>query len=160
MEPTTRTSGENGAGSRLQRTVDDRVVAGVAGGIGTRLGVDPVLVRIGFVVLAFAGGFGLLLYGVLWALLPTEPPDTERRVRPATTQQGVALALVLLGLLLLLRGLGLWSGDAVVVPVLFAATGSAVVWARGDDDERARWSAATPQLRPGAAVPASAPVSP
>ncbi len=160
MEPTTDTSGVHGAGHRLHRTVDDRVVGGVAGGIGARLGVDPVLVRIGFVVLTFAGGFGLLLYGALWAALPSEPPDAPRTVRPATTQQGVALALVLLGLLLLLRGVGLWFGDAVVVPIVFAAAGSAVVWARSDDDDRARWSAATAQLRPGAAVAASAPASP
>lgn len=55
---------------RLVRRTDDRVVAGVAGGVADALGVDPVLVRIGFVVLAFAGGAGVVAYVALWLLTP------------------------------------------------------------------------------------------
>jgi signal transduction histidine kinase/phage shock protein PspC (stress-responsive transcriptional regulator) len=131
-------------------------VAGVAGGIGQRLGVDPMLVRIGFAVLAFAGGTGILAYGLLWALLPLES-DEPAAGRPATLQQGVALALITLGLLLLLRSLGLWFGDALVVPVLLIAAASAVVWTRSDESDRTRWTG-----RPAEALSAAAtaPVSP
>jgi phage shock protein PspC (stress-responsive transcriptional regulator) len=48
---------------------DDRVLAGVAGGVARELGVDPVVVRVGFVVLAAAGGIGLVLYAVLWIVM-------------------------------------------------------------------------------------------
>lgn len=68
----------SGRGPKLVRRTDDRVVAGVAAGIALRLGIAPVYARAAFVVLAFAGGAGVVLYGVGWALLPddrtTEPP--------------------------------------------------------------------------------------
>ncbi len=63
--PTTQTTPR-----RLVRRTDDRVVAGVAGGVADALGLDPVLVRIGFVVLAFAGGAGVVAYVALWLLTP------------------------------------------------------------------------------------------
>lgn len=133
------------------------MVAGVAGGIGQRLGVDPMLVRIGFAVLAFAGGTGILAYGLLWALLPSESDESAVPRRPATLQQGVALALITLGLLLLLRSLGLWFGDALVLPVVLIAAASAVVWTRSDESDRTRWTG-----RPAEALSAAAtaPVSP
>jgi signal transduction histidine kinase/phage shock protein PspC (stress-responsive transcriptional regulator) len=120
---------------RVQRSRDDRVVGGVAGGLGAAIGVDPILVRIGFVVLAFAGGVGVLAYAALWALAPIEPERPQGSTLPPrpTTQQAVALGLITLGVLLLLRRLGLWFGDALVWPVVLGAAGSAVVWTRGDD---------------------------
>jgi phage shock protein PspC (stress-responsive transcriptional regulator) len=141
---------------RFARSRDDRVVAGVAAGLGHRAGVDPVLVRIGFVLLAFAGGAGIIAYGLLWALLPLESVTPPPR-RPPSLQQGVALALITLGVLLLLRQVGLWFGDALVIPVTLAAAGSAVVWTRGDEADRSRWS-----RLPGGALSAAAaaPVSP
>ena len=49
------------------------MIAGVAGGIAERFGVDPTLTRIAWVVSIFFGGFGVLLYVVLWIILPAEP---------------------------------------------------------------------------------------
>ena len=46
----------------LLRSREDRVVGGVAGGVGVYLGIDPVIVRLVFVVLALAGGGGILAY--------------------------------------------------------------------------------------------------
>jgi signal transduction histidine kinase/phage shock protein PspC (stress-responsive transcriptional regulator) len=135
-----------GARLRLLRAREDRVVGGVAAGLGRWLGVDPMLVRIAFFVLAFAGGVGIVAYAVLWATVPAETDAPPPARRPATTQQGVALALITLGVLLALRGIGLWFGDAVVLPVVLAAAGSAVVWTRGDARTRARLNAATPRL--------------
>jgi phage shock protein PspC (stress-responsive transcriptional regulator) len=55
----------------LTRSSDDKMVSGVSGGIGAYLGVDPVLVRVGFVVATLATGIGLLAYLALWALVPS-----------------------------------------------------------------------------------------
>jgi signal transduction histidine kinase/phage shock protein PspC (stress-responsive transcriptional regulator) len=146
------------------RSSEARLIAGVGGGLGRRLGVDPMLIRIAFAVLAFAGGTGIVLYGVLWALAPLDT-DLDRPLpprRPATLQQGAALGLILLGVLIFLRGVGLWFGDALAWPVTLAAAGSAIVWVRGDDDQRAAWSRAASRIPGGHALAsaASAPVSP
>jgi len=55
---------------RLRRTTGDRKVAGVAGGLARHLDIDPVILRVAFVVLAFFGGAGLILYAAGWALVP------------------------------------------------------------------------------------------
>ena len=62
---------------KLQRSVDDRVVAGVAGGLGKYFGVDPVVVRVVFVLLSLVGGGGLLAYLVLWVVVPEEDTGGE-----------------------------------------------------------------------------------
>jgi len=59
--------------AQLTRSTTDRVIAGVAGGIAQRFGLDPTLVRIAWVVSIFFGGFGILLYVVLWIALPAGP---------------------------------------------------------------------------------------
>jgi signal transduction histidine kinase len=125
----------------IVRSRDNRVLLGVAGGLGERLGVDPVLVRVAFAVLAIAGGAGLALYLLAWAV--SVEPDGElvrdRPVRRPAARQAFALGLVVLGSLLLLREIGLWFGDQIVWPIALAAAGSAVIWARGEDRDRARW---------------------
>jgi phage shock protein PspC (stress-responsive transcriptional regulator) len=55
---------------RLYRLRNDRVVAGVASGLAAHLELDPVWVRLAFVVLAFIGGLGFLLYLVAWVVMP------------------------------------------------------------------------------------------
>jgi phage shock protein PspC (stress-responsive transcriptional regulator) len=58
---------------RVRRTVGaDRKVAGVAGGLGRHLDIDPVILRVAFVVLVFFGGAGLIAYGACWLLLPAD----------------------------------------------------------------------------------------
>ena len=69
--------------TRPARPRDDRQVAGVAAGIARRYDIDPVLVRVGFVVAAFSG-IGAALYIAGWVLLPDEPADPAApRAEPA-----------------------------------------------------------------------------
>jgi phage shock protein C len=56
--------------AKLYRSTADRMVAGVCGGLGQYLGIDPVLVRIFFVLLTIGGGSGVLVYLLLWILIP------------------------------------------------------------------------------------------
>jgi phage shock protein C len=57
------------------RSREDRVIAGVCGGLGEYLGVDAVLIRIAALILVFAGGAGLILYVIGWIAMP-EAPET------------------------------------------------------------------------------------
>src|SRR3954470_7052632 len=56
---------------RLMRSRSDKIIAGVAGGIGLYLAVDPVIVRLAFAALCLTG-VGLLLYPILWLVMPLE----------------------------------------------------------------------------------------
>ncbi len=51
------------------------MVGGVCGGLAEYTGIDPLLWRGGFVALAFAGGSGILVYLLLWLLMPADGPD-------------------------------------------------------------------------------------
>jgi phage shock protein PspC (stress-responsive transcriptional regulator) len=59
----------------LCRPIGDRMLAGVASGAARYLGIDPLLVRLGFVVLVFVGGLGIPLYLASWLLIPEEGAD-------------------------------------------------------------------------------------
>src|SRR5215831_6293528 len=61
------------AGLHLSRT--DRKIAGVCGGLGEWLDVDPVFLRVAFVLLALVGGLGIIVYIVLWLFLPRAAPQ-------------------------------------------------------------------------------------
>lgn len=63
--------------SRPRRSSGDRKVAGVAGGLGRAFGIDPVLIRVAFVVLTIFGGFGGLLYVLGWLLLPADGDEVS-----------------------------------------------------------------------------------
>lgn len=58
---------------RLYRTRGDRVLAGVCGGLGDYFNIDPTIVRLLFILLALAGGPGIIVYLVLWLVMPEEP---------------------------------------------------------------------------------------
>ena len=144
-----RASRTGGGWFGLTRSGTDRVVAGVAAGVGDRLSVDPVYVRVAFAALAAAGGAGVVLYLLLWAVAAepvTTPVPAGPWRPPANRRRAVALGLQVLGLLLLLRSAGWWLGDAVVWPTTLAALGSAVIYARSDERERARWAALAERL--------------
>jgi signal transduction histidine kinase/phage shock protein PspC (stress-responsive transcriptional regulator) len=104
------------------------MVAGVAAGLADALGLDPNVVRCGFVVLAIASGFGVILYGVAWALMSDAAAGTERAVAPGGDAIATAaFGAVVLGGLLLVRALGLWPGDVVVWPLAAALAGLALL---------------------------------
>jgi phage shock protein C len=103
---------------RLTRNLTDRVLGGVCGGLGQYIGVDAWWVRGAFVVLGvFTAGTGVLIYLVLWWVLPPQrlasiPDDVPSRViaHPETVVL-VGGAVILMGLVVLARSLGILSGD-------------------------------------------------
>lgn len=71
-EGTFEETGASPRSARLVRRADRRIVAGVAGGLADTLRVNPLWVRLAFLVLAFGAGAGVLLYLTMWWLLPRE----------------------------------------------------------------------------------------
>src|SRR5688572_27614472 len=66
---------------RLTRSSEDRLIGGVAGGLGRYFGIDPIIVRIAFVVLCFFGGVGVLAYIGLLAFVPADGPAGPQQNR-------------------------------------------------------------------------------
>jgi signal transduction histidine kinase len=131
--------------SRLERSRTDRVVGGVAGGIGRHIGVNSNLVRAAFIGSSFALGFGLIVYLLTWLLAPLEPATADveppaRRIRMPTRSQALGIGLVAAGLVVLLWTSGLWFGGELGWPVVLAAIGFAILWARSGDEGRPRWT--------------------
>ena len=60
---------------RLYRSKDDRVIAGVCGGLGNYFRIDPIWMRIIFIVFLFGGGFSLLLYLLMWLIVPLQSKE-------------------------------------------------------------------------------------
>ena len=71
-------------GRKLTRSETDRRIAGVCGGLAEYFGVDPILIRIAFVVLAVMGP-GILLYIVLWIVMPKGQPGAAPSWRGRTS---------------------------------------------------------------------------
>lgn len=61
-----------GARGKLLRNADDKIIAGVCSGLANYFHIDPVIMRIIFVVLLFMGGSGLLVYFILWVAVPSQ----------------------------------------------------------------------------------------
>jgi phage shock protein PspC (stress-responsive transcriptional regulator) len=55
------------------------MIGGVCGGLAEYSGIDPLLWRVGFVALTLAGGSGILVYLLLWVLMPMGPVGTDYR---------------------------------------------------------------------------------
>src|SRR5260370_27782461 len=91
---------------RLVRHRDGKVIGGVAAGLGDYFRVDPIWFRLGFIIAAFLGGAGIVVYGVLWLLMPKDanaaPTNLQRRAEAFAssfrgTPSWVGIALVFLG---------------------------------------------------------------
>jgi len=121
----------------LRRSRDDRMLAGVAGGLGHYFNVNPIFYRVGFVVLTLLGGAGLLIYGACVLVIPNEgaresiASDILRnhRQRPVAL---VGLALVAVAGIALLSHLSFsFRGDAFWFIVL--VVGGALLLAQRSD---------------------------
>lgn len=69
---------------RLYRSRTQKVLAGVCGGLGEYFNVDPALLRVGFVVLSFVNGLGIIAYLAMWLVFPRAVPQEEPTEQEAT----------------------------------------------------------------------------
>ena len=122
--------------TRVLRSRDDRVIAGVCGGLGRYLGIDPVLIRLGAVVLAIAGGAGVLAYLIAWLIIPEESATegTDRDYAPSDPRPAASgRSRMVAGIVLIGFGIGLlieWvipSIQHVFWPLLIIGGGIALI---------------------------------
>ncbi|MGI9594961.1 MAG: ATP-binding protein [Acidimicrobiales bacterium] len=119
--------------------LEDRWVGGVAAAIAVELGVQPLVVRISFAILALAGGWGLVLYAAAWAAFsflspPRLAPYTPVPKAASSFHRHVAIVMIVLGLVLGLRALGFGFIDVIVFPVGLVLTGFLIAWSRQQEE--------------------------
>ncbi len=93
---------------QLRRSQGDRKIAGVAGGLGAHLDVDPTVIRVLFVVLAFFGGAGILAYGALWLVVPEEVTENAVVRTSESSRNGLLIAVAVVAGILALGDT--WNG--------------------------------------------------
>ena len=62
---------------RLYRSRKDKILAGICGGVGKYLDIDPIIIRLIFIVLLLTVGSGILIYLIAWIIIPLEPEDAD-----------------------------------------------------------------------------------
>ena len=131
---------------RIYRSRKESMIAGVCGGLGEYFDIDPVIIRLIFVLLIFAGGAGLIGYIIAWIIIPQAPQDqigsgTKTPVEtPAAGQpegsehtrreRGPLFAgfvLITVGLLFLFSNLFRWFHFWELWPVILIVVGLMIV---------------------------------
>jgi phage shock protein PspC (stress-responsive transcriptional regulator) len=142
---------------RLTRSTDDKVLTGLCGGLGRFFGVDPVIFRIAFVVLALAGGTGVLLYLAGWLLIPDDQGVTEADKLGRTRGQNVALAvLVVVGACLLMAGFADDDRGDFPLALVLIAIGAVAIWSRQQGGTGPAGPPSPPTAPPSSPAPADA----
>ena len=132
---------------RAARRVDGAWLGGVCTGLAAHLGWPVLVMRLVFVLLAPWQFLGVLIYGVLWLVMPLEQPteapglEAASRTGMRTTQQqvrgadvGAIVALIMLagGLVWLMQTMGMGWQPTVFWPLAFGSVGLALVWRQAD----------------------------
>lgn len=135
---------------RLYRSRKFRVLGGVAGGLAEYFNIDPILMRIVFVLITIFNGIGILLYIVLWIVVDQEPFETAYQFKPDENQQSNSttdafaipqpvhknsLGRIVIGIVLIAIGF-LFFADRFIpsfcfedfIPIALIAIGLALIW--------------------------------
>ena len=141
---------------KLYRSRRVRVLGGIAGGLAQYFNLDPTLVRVLFVVVTILHGFGILLYIILWIVVPEEPFEIAYQVKPddqtATDGQSAqtgsmnfdgsqslpqkqSSGRIVVGIVLIVIGLIFFADRIIpsfdlrdVLPIAFVLIGGSLIW--------------------------------
>ncbi|MCK4801649.1 MAG: PspC domain-containing protein, partial [Anaerolineales bacterium] len=132
---------------KLYRSLSNRMIGGVCGGLGTYVNIDPIFIRLLFVLLLFGSDFGFILYLLLWIIIPEEGGaygfqedsfgdrvksmgnDIQQAVTQPHPQAGLILGagLIIVGGILILDRLNLswlyWMDFDILWPILLIVGG-------------------------------------
>lgn len=152
--PLTDLRSDPGAPRKAYRDPEQAVLGGVAAGLAEHLGLPVMWVRVGFMVLAVMGGFGMMFYAGLWMVLPARRHfDDQAPGLAAAERQGKrgrsrirrladmgplvaigAIALGVAGIIALVTGQG-----TIFWPLMLGIAGVALLWRQADEAQRERW---------------------
>lgn len=105
---------------KLYRSRNDKVIAGVCGGLGDYFDIDSTIIRIAWVAFTFAGGAGIIAYIVAWLLIPLEPSSKIKKEKTEEEHPEVfhnaslifGTALIIIGIMLIPG----WGWTALISP--------------------------------------------
>ena len=117
----------------------ERWVGGVAAAVAREIGVQPLVIRASFAILALAGGWGLLLYGVAWIVLAVMEPNRLAPYHPepkaaSPIHRHAAVGMIVVGLLSVFGRIGFGFIPQIVFPAGFLLTGILIAWTRSQDE--------------------------
>jgi signal transduction histidine kinase len=151
----------------LRRDPERGMIAGVCEGLGKRLDLDPLLLRIVFGATTLASGLGIAAYLLAWWLLPVEgaTPSAEAvaaerrtaRNRRAALEIGAGVSFLVVAILLTFREVGLPFSDALTWPLVLVAAGGALIWRQSVGRPGSRAAAASVPRAAGGATATTAP---
>jgi len=145
---------------RLRRSTVDRRIAGVAGGLGRHLDVDPTVLRVVLVVLCLFGGAGLVVYAAVWLFVPEDGASAATVPVSSGTRDALLIVAAVLAVLLLVGDS--WAGLGFPWPLAILALVLGVVLINRDRPGTTPAQVAVPAWTPPdrSSRPAGAPTSP
>ncbi|MEU7741565.1 PspC domain-containing protein [Nonomuraea sp. NPDC049158] len=131
---------------RMMRPMEGRLLGGVAQGLAAQLKLDPVVIRLMFVLLSVVGGVGGVAYAVLWMITPRVPYEgqpPQRDWSQLAAFGAISMALVAFGWLT-----GASKGGIAILPFAVVGIGALILWQQADPERRRNWvSGATKSIR-------------
>ncbi|MFB9206969.1 PspC domain-containing protein [Nonomuraea spiralis] len=131
---------------RMLRPMEGRLLGGVAQGLAAQLSLDPIVIRLMFVLLSVVDGVGMVAYAVLWMITPREPyegPPPQRDWSQLAAFSAIGVALAAFGWLT-----GASKGGIGMLPFAVGGIGALILWQQADPDRRKSWvSGATKSIR-------------
>jgi phage shock protein C len=112
---------------RLYRSRKNRVLAGVCGGLGEYLNIDPVVVRLIWVAISLVWGFGVILYIIAALIIPEEPTTATPPPTSTNSSKNLAAILGIIALVAGFMGLTLTITAAVVAGNLIGVTSTYLI---------------------------------
>ncbi|GAA2210751.1 ATP-binding protein [Nonomuraea monospora] len=122
---------------RMMRPMDGRLLGGVAQGLAAQLRLDPVVVRLMFVLLTVVQGAGAVAYAVLWMVTPRAPhegPAPQRDWSQLAAFSAIGAALFSFGWLT-----GANQGGIGLLPFAAGGIGALILWQQADPERRSSW---------------------
>jgi signal transduction histidine kinase len=131
-KPTLRPGAEPGtpvvARREWGRRLEGGMLGGVCAGIAQYLGVDVVVVRVVVVMSTAVAGVGIFLYGLAWAFMPVASSAGGRHHVPGAHAQRAAIAVIVIGVIALMRIVGVHVEAVRLWAIVLGACGVALVW--------------------------------
>ncbi|MBE1590076.1 PspC domain-containing protein [Nonomuraea angiospora] len=131
---------------RLMRPMEGRLLGGVAQGLAAQLSLDPVVIRLMFVLLSVVDGVGMVAYAVLWMVTPRQPYEgqpPQRDWSQLAAFSAIGVALFAFGWLT-----GASQGGIGMLPFAVGGIGALILWQQADPERRKSWvQGATTSIR-------------